>query len=171
MMNTKPIEAGLAMSDGNSIEERLNRYLQTKEKLTRDEAKYLDLNFKKDRTPAEQKLFAALRAEQISRQRTRDAKKIRSRLEAQARKAVSDTARKARTHKMIEAASLMGLAGLLDTKTGSLLFDLEQITGALVAVKDSFDKNDPANIERFRSRGRTVLANSRQQPDSQPGSP
>lgn len=163
-------DASSDMSDGNLTEERLNRYLQTKEKLTRDESKYLDLNFKRDRTPPEQKLFAALRTEQIARQRTRDAKKNRSRLEAQTRKAESEAARKARTHQMLEAAGLMGLAGLLDRQTGALQLDREIFMGALVALKEAINaKGDQG--ERFRLAGRTLLANSRQKPMNQPATP
>ena len=48
--------------------------------------------------------------------------------------AENEKARKQRTHNMLNAAGLMGLAGLLDKQTGKPLASNEQLLGALIEL-------------------------------------
>jgi Conjugal transfer protein TraD len=66
-----------------------------------------------------------------------------------------DAASKARDHKMFQAAGLMGLAGLLDTKTGELSRKPAALLGALLGLAEV---DDPRRWEAWESKGALMLA-------------
>ena len=66
-----------------------------------------------------------------------------------------DAASKARNHKMFQAAGLMGLAGLLDTKTGELARKPAALLGALLGLAEV---DDPRRWEAWESKGAPLLA-------------
>jgi hypothetical protein len=66
-----------------------------------------------------------------------------------------DAASKARDHKMFQAAGLMGLAGLLDTKTGELARKPAALLGALLGLAEV---DDPRRWEAWESKGAPLLA-------------
>lgn len=84
-----------------------------------------------------------------------------------ARKIVSaenEKARKQRTHNMLNAAGLMGLAGLLDKKTGKPLASNEQMLGALIELAN----RQPSDSEKahWAEVGAAALAAAKTQKQS-----
>lgn len=130
------------MSQNRTIEDRAIDYIRAKEKKTKLEVQFLNLLDAATRTPGDTQLFEAYLSEHISRQRTRERQKARSRVQAQHRKAEGETARKARTKAMVEAAGLLGMAGFLNTTTGLLHYETALVLGVLLAAKRAVDAPD-----------------------------
>ncbi len=110
---------------------------------------------KPDRTAEDEKKLAALiRAERAAE------RAMRARAEA-ARivNAEREAARKARAHELFQAAGLMILAGLVDTKTGRPVWDRAELLGALAALAET-PAGDARRIE-WRQRGEALLAQAK----------
>lgn len=67
--------------------------------------------------------------------------------------------RQARNHELYNAAGLMILAGLVDTKTGKPTWDKAELVGALASMADA-DIDDDKRRE-WRARGTRILAADR----------
>lgn len=91
-------------------------------------------------TTAELRAFKTLEAAELADEKAAATKRA-------ARKLISEKTeaeRKQRTHNMINAAGLMGLAGLLDKKTGKPLASNEEMLGALLELAN----RHPTDLER-----------------------
>lgn len=143
------------MSEKRTRADQAIEYIRAKDRKTKTEVEFLNLLDKTSRTPGENQLFEACLIEQIARQRTREAKKERSRVLVQHRKAEGDAARKARTKAMIEASGLLEMAGIIDAATGELLYDASHVLGILLAAKQVCD--DPTRRAEFQSKGQRYL--------------
>ncbi len=64
--------------------------------------------------------------------------------------------RKARDHAMMKAAGLIGLAGLMNKRTGELLIDKGEFVGALLAIAET-PKDEPRRAS-WKRKGDEVLA-------------
>ncbi|WP_116866484.1 conjugal transfer protein TraD [Pseudomonas syringae] len=109
------------------------------------------LHIKNLKSPSDQQRLLLMLSEKTSR--TNDEERKLSFLikaewaEAKAQKARSDvarivnaekeSARKARDRELYQAAGLLILAGLVDTRTGSPLLDRGELLGALVAIEET----------------------------------
>jgi hypothetical protein len=109
------------------------------------------LHIKNLRSPSDQQRLLLMLSEKIPR--TNDEERKLSFLikaewaEAKAQKARSDvarivnaekeSARKARDRELYQAAGLLILAGLVDTKTGSPLIDRGELLGALIGIEET----------------------------------
>ncbi|MCF5663262.1 conjugal transfer protein TraD, partial [Pseudomonas syringae] len=109
------------------------------------------LHIKNLKSPSDQQRLLLMLSEKIPR--TNDEERKLSFLikaewaEAKAQKARSDvarivnaekeSARKARDRELYQAAGLLILAGLVDTKTGSPLIDRGELLGALIGIEET----------------------------------
>jgi len=111
---------------------------------------------KTDRTPKDEKNLAALvKAEKANVRAAKARQEVASLINAE-RKAAAEAERKARTYEMIQAAGLLSLAGLLDTKTGKPLLDRGELLGALLGLSKVL-QDDPRRAEWKRA-GDALLA-------------
>ena len=133
------------------------------------------LHIKNLKSPSDQQRLLLMLSEKISR--TNDEERKLSFLikaewaEAKAQKARSDvvrivnaekeSARKARDRELYQAAGLLILAGLVDTKTGSPLIDRGELLGALIGIEET-SVTDAVRTEWKRT-GDALLA-SRERP-------
>jgi hypothetical protein len=133
------------------------------------------LHLKNLKSPSDQQRLLLMLSEKIPR--TSDEERKLSFLikaewaEAKAQKARSDvarivnaekeSARKARDRELYQAAGLLILAGLVDTKTGSPLIDRGELLGALIGVEET-SVTDAVRTEWKRT-GDALLA-SRERP-------
>ncbi|KPY91786.1 hypothetical protein ALO43_101328 [Pseudomonas tremae] len=133
------------------------------------------LHIKNLKSPSDQQRLLLMLSEKIPR--TNDEERKLSFLikaewaEAKAQKARSDvarivnaekeSARKARDRELYQAAGLLILAGLVDTKTGSPLIDRGELLGALIGVEET-SVTDAVRTEWKRT-GDALLA-SRERP-------
>lgn len=133
------------------------------------------LHIKNLKSPSEQQRLLLMLSEKIPR--THDEERKLSFLikaewaEAKAQKARSDvarivnaekeSARKARDRELYQAAGLLILAGLVDTKTGRPLIDRGELLGALIGIEET-SVTDAARTEWKRT-GDALLA-SRERP-------
>lgn len=111
---------------------------------------------KTDRTPKDEKSLAALVKAEKANVRAAKARQEAASLINAERKAVAEAERKARTYEMIQAAGLLSLAGLLDTKTGKPLLDRGELLGALLGLS-KVPQDDPRRAEWKRA-GDALLA-------------
>lgn len=105
-----------------------------------------------DLTPTEIRALKTLEAAERADERAAETKRA-------ARKLISEQnekARKERTHNMINAAGLMGLAGLLDTKTGKIQTTPERLLGALAELA-KYDPTEQKKAE-WDEIGKNLLA-------------
>jgi predicted ATP-dependent protease len=105
---------------------------------------------KTDRTPKDEKNLAALVKAEKANVRAAKARQEAANLINAERKAVAEAERKARTYEMIQAAGLLSLAGLLDTKTGKPLLDRGELLGALLGLS-KVPQDDPRRVEWKRA--------------------
>ncbi|MCF5469941.1 conjugal transfer protein TraD [Pseudomonas syringae] len=133
------------------------------------------LHIKNLKSPSDQQRLLLMLSEKIPR--TNDEERKLSFLikaewaEAKAQKARSDvarivnaekeSARKARDRELYQAAGLLILAGLVDTKTGSPLIDRGELLGALIGIEET-SVTDAVRTEWKRT-GDALLA-SRERP-------
>lgn len=133
------------------------------------------LHIKNLKSPSDQQRLLLMLSEKIPR--TNDEERKLSFLikaewaEAKAQKARSDvarivnaekeSARKARDRELYQAAGLLILAGLVDTKTGRPLIDRGELLGALIGIEET-SVTDAARTEWKRT-GDALLA-SRERP-------
>lgn len=109
------------------------------------------LHIKNLKSPSDQQRLLLMLSEKTSRTNDEERKLIflikAEWAEAKAQKARGDVARivnaekeaarKARDRELYQAAGLLILAGLVDTKTGSPLLDRGELLGALVAIEET----------------------------------
>jgi len=110
----------------------------------------LDANDKK-------KLAAIIRAEKAA-ERAAKARTAATVLIQAEKRAAAAAERKARTHELCESAGLMGLAGLVDTKTGKPTIDRAELLGALMGLA-AVAADDPRRSQ-WRQAGAARLASS-----------
>lgn len=89
---------------------------------------------KSDRTPQEEKKLATLvKAEKDSIRASKSKLAAANLLQAE-KKAANEAERKARDHQLFKVAGLLGLAGLVDQKTGIPTLDRGELLGALMGL-------------------------------------
>lgn len=84
-------------------------------------------------------------------------------------KKASKKADKERNHKLYNAAGLLILAGLIDSKTGDLKYDTETVLGYFAQIQQwieqGLNSNDPqeqARLQRYKARGHEILQRTSQ---------
>ena len=95
---------------------------------------------KEDKTPKEERDFKALvRAEKAVARLEKAAEKVASSKTKVSKilKAERSAKEKARTHELIKSASLLIMAGLVDSKTGKPLWEKERLLTELLKISDS----------------------------------
>jgi len=131
-------------------------YLKTLKSRSDQQELLVLLAEKTDRTPKDEKNLAALVKAEKANVRAAKARQEAASLINAERKAVAEAERKARTYEMIQAAGLLSLAGLLDTKTGKPLLDRGELLGALLGLSKVL-QDDPRRAEWKRA-GDALLA-------------
>jgi hypothetical protein len=105
---------------------------------------------KKDKTPQDEKKLAVLvKAEKASVRAAKARQEATSLINAE-RKSVAEAERKARDHELYQAAGLLGLAGLVDKKTGKPTMDRGQLLGALLGLA-KVPQDDPRRADWKRA--------------------
>ena len=111
---------------------------------------------KQDRSVQDEKnLVALIRLEKASVKLAKDKAAVFNAINTQ-KKAQAQVERKARTHELCNAAGLLILAGLVDTKTGKPTIDKDELLGALLGLAN-VPKEDQRRSEWKRA-GAAVLA-------------
>ena len=103
----------------------------------------------------EKKLAAIIRAEKAAEKAAKARIAATALIKAEKR-AVALAERKARTHELCQSAGLMGVAGLVDTKTGKPTIDKAELLGALLGLA-AVPANDPRRMQ-WKQAGATMLA-------------
>lgn len=103
----------------------------------------------------EKKLAAIIRAEKAA-EKAAKARIVATALIQAEKRAAALAERKARTHELCQSAGLMGLAGLVDTKTGKPTIDKAELLGALLGLAAA-PRNDPRRIQ-WKQAGAAMLA-------------
>lgn len=135
-----------------------NRVLTLKGLKSRTEQQniLIELFDKQNRTPQDDKKFNALvRAEKASERATK-AKQAASNLIQAEKHAEKKSVRKARDHELFNAAGLLIMAGLVDTKTGKPTIDKNELLGALAGLA-KVPESDPRRTE-WKKAGVAILA-------------
>ena len=107
----------------------------------------------------DKKFNAIIRAEKAS-QRAAKARQDAARLINEENRAVVKAERAARTHELCNAAGLLILAGLVDTKTGKPTIDKGELLGALLGLA-KVPSEDPRRLEWKRA-GDAILTKDSQ---------
>lgn len=89
---------------------------------------------KTDKTKEELKTLAVLVSAEKATARAQQANKDAAAFLSAQQKAENAAFRKARNHKLYEAAGLLIMAGFVDTKTGDLKLDAAELLGALIGL-------------------------------------
>lgn len=103
----------------------------------------------------EKKLAAIIRAEKAAEKAAKARIAATALIQAEKR-AAALAERKACTHELCQSAGLMGLAGLVDTKTGKPTIDKAELLGALLGLA-AVPANDPRRMQ-WKQAGATMLA-------------
>lgn len=103
----------------------------------------------------EKKLAAIIRAEKAAEKAAKARIAATALIQAEKR-AAALAERKARTHELCQSAGLMGLAGLVDTKTGTPTIDKAELLGALLGLV-AVPTNDARRMQ-WKQAGATMLA-------------
>jgi hypothetical protein len=111
---------------------------------------------KTDRTPKDEKNFAALVKAEKANVRAAKARQEAASLINAERKAAAEAERKARDHELYQAAGLLSLAGLVDKKTGKPTMDRGELLGALLGLA-KLPADNPKRTEWKRA-GDALLA-------------
>lgn len=106
-------------------------YIKSLKKPTEQQRLLVMLHSLDDRTPADERRLAVLVKAELAAYKAQRARADAQRLLNADKEAI----RKARTHELCESAGLMGLAGLIDTKTGKPVWDRATLLGALMSLK------------------------------------
>lgn len=131
-------------------------FLKTLKSRTEQQELLVLLAQKPDRTPQDDKTLAVLtRAEKANVYAAKARQDAAIHINAE-RKAAAEAERKAREREMYEAAGLLGLAGLLDTKTGKLTVDRGELLGALLGLAN-VSPADPKRAD-WRRAGDALLS-------------
>lgn len=105
---------------------------------------------KKDKTPQDEKKLAVLVKAEKASVRAAKARQEATNLINAERKSVAEAERKARDHELYQAAGLLGLAGLVDKKTGKPTMDRGQLLGALLGLA-KVPQDDPRRADWKRA--------------------
>lgn len=125
-------------------------FLKTLKSRTEQQELLVVLVQKPDRTPQDEKTLAVLtRAEKASLYAAKARQDAANLINAD-RKAAAEADRKAREREMYETAGLLGLAGLLDKKTGKPTVDRSELLGALLGLV-SVPPTDPRRADWKRA--------------------
>lgn len=103
----------------------------------------------------EKKLAAIIRAEKAAEKAAKARIAATALIQAEKR-AATLAERKARTHELCQSAGLMGLAGLVDTKTGKPTIDKAELLGALLGLV-AVPTNDARRMQ-WKQAGTAMLA-------------
>jgi cytochrome P450 len=145
------------MTDKN--EEWLNNRVLTLKALksrTEQQNILIELLDKQNRTPQDDKKFNALVRAEKAAERANKAKQAASNLIQAEKHAEKKAERKARDHELFNAAGLLILAGLVDTKTGKPTIDKNELLGALAGLA-KVPESDPRRTE-WKKAGAGILA-------------
>jgi len=135
-----------------------NRVLTLKALKSRTEQQniLIELFDKQNRTPQDDKKFNALVRAEKAAERANKAKQAASNLIQAEKHAEKKAERKARDHELYNAAGLLILAGLVDTKTGKPTIDKNELLGALAGLA-KVQESDPRRTE-WKKAGAGILA-------------
>jgi CTP:molybdopterin cytidylyltransferase MocA len=103
----------------------------------------------------QKKLAAIIRAEKAA-ERAAKARTAATALIQAEKRAAAAAERKARTHELCQSAGLLGLVGLVDTKTGKPTINRAELLGALMGLA-SVPADDPRR-QQWRQAGAGLLA-------------
>lgn len=103
----------------------------------------------------DKKLNAIIRAEKAADRAAKARLAATTMIRAEHR-AEQEAIRKARTNELCESAGLMGMAGLVDTKTGKPTLDRAELLGALLGLATVAD--DDSRRSQWRQAGAALLA-------------
>jgi hypothetical protein len=118
-------------------------YLKGLKSRTEQQNILVELFDKKNRTSQDEKRFNVLVRAEKAIERATKAKQAASNLIQAEKHAEKKAERKARDHELFNAAGLLILAGLVDTKTGKPTIDKDELLGALIGLA-----NVPADHEK-----------------------
>lgn len=113
---------------------------------------------KEDKTPKEEQDFKALvRAEKAVARLEKAAEKVASSKTKVSKilKAERSAKEKARTHELIKSAGLLIMAGLVDSTTGKILWDPEELLGALSSMSEA--QIDLSKKSLWKEKGAALL--------------
>jgi len=112
---------------------------------------------KPDRNPSdEKKMQALIRAEKAAERYMKARAGVVKVLNAE-----KEAERKARDHELYQAAGLMILAGLLDSKTGKPIWDRAVLLGGLLELAEH---KHPSDHERWKQKGAALLGGKAEPP-------
>lgn len=140
-----------------------NRVLTLKALKSRTEQQniLIELSDKQNRTPQDDKKFNALVRAEKAAERANKAKQAASNLIQAEKHAEKKAERKARDHELFNAAGLLILAGLVDTKTGKPTIDKNELLGALAGLA-KVPESDPRRIE-WKKAGAAIFLEQEQE--------
>jgi hypothetical protein len=153
----KSKKQGLAMTD--KTEDWVNNrvlYLKGLKSRTEQQNILIELFDKQNRTPQDDKKFNVLVKAEKAIERANKAKQAASNLIQAEKHAEKKAERKARDHELFNAAGLLILAGLVDTKTGKPTIDKNELLGALVGLA-KVPETDQRRTE-WKKAGAAILA-------------
>lgn len=131
-------------------------YLKVIKSRTEQQNILVELFDKQNRTSQDDKKFNALVRAEKAAERANKAKQAASNLIQAEKHAEKKAERKARDHELFNAAGLLILAGLVDTKTGKPTIDKNELLGALVGLA-KVPESDQRRTE-WKKAGAAILA-------------
>jgi hypothetical protein len=153
----KSKKQGLAMTD--KTEDWVNNrvlYLKGLKSRTEQQNILIELSDKQNRTPQDDKKFNALVRAEKAIERANKAKQAANNLIQSEKHAEKKAERKSREHELFNAAGLLILAGLVDTKTGKPTIDKNELLGALAGLA-KVPESDQRRTE-WKKAGSAILA-------------
>jgi len=145
------------MTDKN--EDWLNKrvlYLKALKSRTEQQNILIELLDKQHRTPQDDKKLNVLVRAEKAIERANKAKQAASNLIQAEKHTEKKAERKARDHELYNAAGLLILAGLVDTKTGKPTIDKNELLGALVGLS-KVPETDQRRTE-WKKAGAAIIA-------------
>ena len=133
------------------LEKRI-RYIEGLKSLTENQQELMELAGKTERSPIEEKQFkVAMKLEKLA-EATAKTKADSKMLKSSAKKAE----RKARDHELYKSAGILLIgSGLVDSKTGKIIGDVEERLGSLIALNQSTP--DDKRREQWKQMGADKL--------------
>jgi cytochrome P450 len=116
----------------------------------------IELFERQNRTSQDDKKFNALVRAEKAAERASKAKQAASRLIQAEKHAEKKAEKKSRDHELFNAAGLLILAGLVDTKTGKITIDKNELLGALIGLA-KVPETDQRRTE-WKKAGAAILA-------------
>ena len=129
--------------------------LQGLKKRTEQQNLLIELYAIEHKTPSEVKKFNAIVKAERANERAKKAIIEASNLIQEEKKAEKKAERKKRDHNLFNAAGLLIMAGLVDSKTGDLVMDKSELLGALISVSET--KKDDARRDSWKTKGAAKL--------------